>query len=65
MGQSSSLAPGGGSVYQQLGGGRVGTSVATLSTGHKVYLDIAIVIWSSGEVDIEHELVGKKAERTS
>ena len=52
MGEGSSLAPGGGSVYQQLGGGSVGKSVANTSTGHKVYLDIPIVMWSSWEVDV-------------
>ena len=63
MGKWSSLAPGGGSVYQQLRGGSVG--FVTNSTGHKVYLNIAmhsdVVIMGS----IEHKLLGKKAERTS
>ena len=52
MGQSSSLTPGGGSVYQQLRGGS--EVVTSPSTGHKVYLDIPIpiVMWSSWEVDV-------------
>ena len=63
MGQSCSLTPGGGSVYQQFGGGSVGNvvddavgvvvCVTRNSTCHKVHLNIAIS--HSEVISISHQ----------
>ena len=65
MGKWSSLAPGGGSVYQQLGGGSVGNvvddavgivvSVTSNSTCHKVHLNIAMSQNHSEVICISHQ----------